>query len=118
MEVCEAMFLEGRIFHQEPNHTYTHEMLKAMRQEKQLWFGKGAIATLGGWPVSQAALEKLVFYARGLYDMAKAFFDVNFPDFAWRTKFRAFDCSLDSPGRLPEVVRLDFVEQLATKELR
>jgi len=48
-----------------------------------------------------------------LHKIAKGFFNIHFPDFAWRAKFRAFD---SSEGRSPEVDRLDCFEHLAKKE--
>ena len=45
--------------------------------------------------------------------VAKEWFNKNYPHYTWRAKFRAFTCG---PGRLPEQVRLDLVEELAVKE--
>ena len=114
LEVCEAMFLEGRIFRKEPNGSYTWHLLQGMRRSADLWFGKGSREHgRMEWPVSRTLLEKPVFYARNLYDMTLQFFNLNFPDHSWRIKFSAFH---HGENKLPEQVRLNYIEDIAKKE--
>jgi hypothetical protein len=54
-----------------------------------------------------------VRHARSLCVVAKGFFELNFPDYSWRTKFAVFECG---KSKLPTPLRLRYVEELAEKE--
>ena len=119
LEICEALFQEGRVFDLQDNHTYTGQLLRGfLRPVGSQQPGRlAAFSHAGiGWPadVSQdVALAEGRRYAKVLYKMAYKFLKLNFPDYSWRTKFGAFNFG---PGAFPEAYRLDCLEKLAVKE--
>ncbi len=86
----EALFAEGRIFSEEPNNTFTNQLLRGMQCAKLYWFGNGQVGAME-WPTSPRYLRKPLEYGRKLYDAALAFFKLNYPDHDWRHKFGAFN---------------------------
>ena len=88
-----------------------YEILKAMNRIEDFWFGKGE--TFKAWPGSRKEIEKVMDHAKSLYEMCKRFFEVNFPDYDARAKFRCFD---NGPAALPEEVRLQMIEHIAKRE--
>ena len=52
-----------------------------MKSATTIWFGRGEVGVME-WPATDEALEKPMYYARNLYDMALAFIKVNFTDFS------------------------------------
>ena len=118
LAVCEALFHDGAIFAEEPNYTYTNIMLHSLRRGAR----EVDVARRGererlyaqiGWPRESETYKELHDFSESLYTMCKAFFHLNFPDHSWRTKFAAFDCGRN---KLPEALRLRYVEELAVKE--
>jgi hypothetical protein len=67
-----------------------------------------------GWPTDMDdIMSDLQIYAKDLYLVAQAFFDMNFPDYSWRVRFGAFRLG---SSRLPVVVAKEFIRELAVKE--
>ena len=115
VDVITAMFGEGRIFSPEANGSYTYEYLSGMKASglSHVYFGSRRELADFGWPTNPTALDRPVLFARQLCDVAVEFFKLNWPEHAWRNKFRAFQCG---PKRLPEQMRLDLIEAIAVKE--
>ena len=88
-----------------------YEILSAMKNAEDFWFGKGEM--FKAWPGSRKEIEKFMDHAKSLYEMCKAFFEVNFPDHDARAKFRCFD---NGPTALPQEVRLTMMESIAKRE--
>ena len=109
LETCKALFKQGRIFEAAPNGTYTNELLRNLCASRR--------AREFGWPdqrASSQALAKPMSYAKKLYQTVEEFFNLNFPDHAWRQKFAAFHCGPDQ--KLALDTRLRYIEELAAKE--
>ena len=112
VEVCEALFFEGRcLFVDDSNASYTGILLHSL-------FRLSAKARDAlGWPsdvkLKSAELAAAKEYGQTLYEMAKNFLQLNYPDYSWRTKFGCFNCG---KGRYPEKLRLKFFGDLAVKE--
>jgi hypothetical protein len=67
-----------------------------------------------GWPTDMDdIMSDLQIYAKDLYLVAQAFFDMNFPDYSWRVRFGAFRLGR---SRLPVAVAKEFIRELAVKE--
>jgi hypothetical protein len=82
VDVCCAMFEEGRIFDLEPNGTCTNALLHSLRgASKTVLLGPDQTGEIG-WPSVQD-VELMVVpvrHARSLFAVAKGFFELNFPD--------------------------------------
>ncbi len=114
LEVCEALFRDGGALQLKPNGTYTSSLLHSIRASPEATGGlQPGHANRIGWPEGAPILEKPAAYAQSLYLLVKHFFQLNWPDHAWRTKFSAFHCGA---GKYPEELRLAYVEELAKKE--
>jgi hypothetical protein len=86
----EALFKNLGIFRRDAEGLYTQTMLRRLETVREIPEG-GTI----GWKFKPAELQAILkdckAYARDLYDMTKAFFDLIFPDDDMRAKFEAFD---------------------------
>ena len=94
MATLEALFMDGRIFSDAANGSYTHEFLCSFRESKTVLFGQRKQVGTVGWPVDAAILDKSILFARQLYELASAFMKTNFPDHTWHARYRAFACGL------------------------
>ena len=108
LEVCEALFLDGQVF-STASDCYTSMLLQSIFRLAASQVGAP------GWPSSMAAadLGAARKYAKTLFKMTKEFLKANFPDYAWRTKFGAFNCGR---GAFPENLRIRYIGDLALKE--
>ena len=116
IEVCQALFLHGRIFDKEPNGTYTNALLQGLSSLQREVVLPGVGVGVVGWPDLAADSQlwaKPVEHARQLYQYAKTFFDLNFPHYSWRVKFGAFDLG---ERKLAHDTRVDYISQIAVKE--
>ena len=78
VEVCQALFLHGRIFDKEPNNTYTNALLQGLSSLQREVVLPGVGVGVVGWPDLAADSQlwaKPVEHARQLYQYAKTFFD-------------------------------------------
>ncbi len=91
VEICRALFDEGLIFEEAPNGTYTNALLQSLQKTShEIRLGRGQVGVLG-WPNhSESALKRPVEHARKLFQLAKSFFDLNYPGYTWRAKFATF----------------------------
>jgi hypothetical protein len=112
------LFVEGQC--SAPNNgTYTGALLHGVQQMKdsRLHFGgmEGAEARFVslGWPTDMDDMSDLHIYAKDLYLVAQAFFDMNFPEYSRRVWFCAFRLGR---SRLPVAVAKEFIRELAVKE--
>ena len=91
VEICRALFDEGLIFEEAPNGTYTNALLQSLQKTShEIRLGRGQVGVLG-WPNhSESALKRPVEHSRNLFQLAKSFFDLNYPGYTWRAKFATF----------------------------
>ena len=86
---AEALFKNLGIFRRDAEGLYTQTMLRRLETVREIPEG-GTI----GWKFKPAELQAILkdckAYARDLYDMVKAFFDLIFPDDDLRSMFEAF----------------------------
>ena len=119
LDACEVLFFHGHVFSAVPNGTFTSSILHGLRDKHILPPGffsdRDAPFKDIGWPehISFADTARPVLYARELFQLVEACFEVNFPHHSWRTKFGCFN---EGENRYAEQVRLDYVEALAVKE--
>jgi len=115
LETTQALFQELGVF-EENKATYTSRLLEGLKATKHVSYGRAREGRLG-WPaqVDATTMAGAVRYARELAALARAFFDVHFPDYTWRARFSAFDFS-PATGNHADATRLDQMEHLARKE--
>ena len=96
LDTCRALFLEGRIFDRAANATYTNHLLRGFAGvSQQLLVGAGGSVQFG-WPSpfqDDGYLKDAVEHGKKLYKAVSLFFQYNFPQHAWRTRFEAFSLS-------------------------
>ena len=112
IELCIAMFGEGRIFASTPNDSFTYELLAGIQKDPGHFFVAGSLYK-NGWPTNEKMLNRPVRFAKTLCDLSLQFLRIKFPDYHWRAAWRCFDCNPCT--RLPMAVRLDKIEQFSEK---
>jgi hypothetical protein len=111
LQQIEALFKNHGIFRTEAHWTYTQTMLRNLSTVRETPEG-GAIGWKFNFAAKQTLLNECKVYACDLYDMTKAFFDLNFPDDGLRAKFEAFDMKSD----IHMNTRITFVKDLCKHE--
>jgi hypothetical protein len=115
LDVCRVLLHERRIFDRNANGTYTNRLLHGFAGvSQQVLLGQGGSVQFG-WPNPEddtGYLRPAVVHAEKLYKAVSLFFAYNFPDYAWRTRFEAFN--LASP--MSQTHRRGHVLKLAEKE--
>ena len=114
LDTCRVLFQDGRIFDRTPNGTYTSHLIHGLKAVPLESFTlPDGTSVRFGWPSDDKdVLEKAVVHARKLFQTVSLFFDLNFPDYAWRSKFTAFSCT----STLPQSTKEEHIRALAKKE--
>ena len=110
VEVVDALFKQGQVFLPEAEDLYTSQLLVGLGRlpvaaRSQL---KWPDLARDAWDLTAARR-----YANTLATMTRQFYKLNFPEYAWRNKFGAFNCG---PGTMPLQLRLGYIVDLAKKE--
>ena len=112
VEVCEALFFEGRCLSLDAsNASYTGILLRSLSRLSAK--ARDALRWPSDVKLKSTELAAAKAYGKTLYEMAKSFLLLNYPDYSWRTKFGCFNCG---KGKYPEKLRLKYFGELAVKE--
>ena len=111
-----VLFGDGFVFDDEPNYSYTWQLMNGLRDDLTIFFGPSGshVGKIGWHGIPEEYLEKPLRFANQLFLLMKDFMETFFPYWSFRSKFRCFDNDPDS--KLALSIRLDHIGDLAEKE--